>query len=135
MLCYSSLYYAICYSVIIHVDTGLQELYVLLLVRWEYTVQCDGDEKTYYASWSVPESESIGGTEINLTVCAVSNGVLCCNLAESKSVLKMCISKHCHEVTGFLSWIETYFISYVVQQRRRVKDLSFLDMMEVSKVK
>ena len=135
MLCYSSLYYAICYSVIIHVDIGLQELYVPLLVRWEYTVQCDGDEKTYYASWSVPESESISGTEINLTVCAVSNGVLCCNLAESKSVLKMCISKHCHEVTGFLSWIETYFISYVVQQRRRVKDLSFLDMMEVSKVK
>ena len=32
----------------------------------------------------LPESESISGiTEINLTVCAVSNGVLCCNLAES----------------------------------------------------
>ena len=38
---------------------------------------------------------------INLTVCAVNIGVLCWNLAESKSVLKMCISKHCHEVTGF----------------------------------
>ena len=74
----------------------------------------------------LPESESIGGAEINLTVCAVSNGVLCCNLAESKSVLKMCISKHCHEVTGFLSWIGTYCISCVVQQRSRVKDLSFL---------
>ena len=49
----------------------------------------------------LPESESISGAEISLTVCAVSNGVLCCNLAESKSVLKMCISKHCHEVTGF----------------------------------
>ena len=49
------------------------------------------------------ESESISGAEINHTVCAVSNGVLCCNLAESKSVLKMCISKYCHEVTGFLS--------------------------------
>ena len=50
----------------------------------------------------LPESESISGiTEINLTVCSVGNGVLCCNFAESKSVLKMCISKHCHEVTGF----------------------------------
>ena len=48
------------------------------------------------------ESENISGTDINLTVCAVGNGVLCCNLVESKSVLKMCISKHCHEVTGFL---------------------------------
>ena len=74
----------------------------------------------------LPGSESISGAEIRLTVCAVSNGVLCCNLAESKSVLKMCISKHCHEVTGFLSWIGTYCISCVVQQRSRVKDLSFL---------
>ena len=51
------------------------------------------------------ESESVSGAEINLTVCAVNIGVLCWNLAERKSVLKMCISKHCHEVTGFLSWI------------------------------
>ena len=41
----------------------------------------------------------------------------------NKSVLKMCISKHCHEVTGFLLWVGTYCISCVVQQRRRVKDL------------
>ena len=52
-----------------------------------------------------PESESISGAEINLTVCAVNIGVLCWNLAESKFLLKLCISKHCHEVTGFLSWI------------------------------
>ena len=50
----------------------------------------------------LPESESIGGAEINLAVCPVSNSVLRCNLAESKSVLKMCMSKHCNEVTGFL---------------------------------
>ena len=72
----------------------------------------------------LPESESISGAEINLTVCAVSSCVLCCNLAESKSVLKKYISKHFHEVTGFLSSIETYCISCVVQQRSRVKDLS-----------
>ena len=83
----------------------------------------------------LPESESISGAEINLTVCAVSNGVLRCNLAESKSVLKMCISKHCHEVTGFLSWIGTYCISCVVQQRSRVNDLSFLVGYDDSKVK
>ena len=74
----------------------------------------------------LPESKSISGAEISLTVCAVSNGVLCCNLAESKSVLKMCISKHCHEVTGFFVVIGTYCISCVVQRRSRVKDLSFL---------
>ena len=51
----------------------------------------------------LPESESISGAEINHTVYTISNSVLFCNLAESKSVLKMCISKHCHEVTGFLS--------------------------------
>ena len=56
----------------------------------------------------LPESVSISGAEIKVAVCAVSNGVLCCNLAESKSVLKMCISKHRHEVTGFLLWIGTY---------------------------
>ena len=51
----------------------------------------------------LPESESISGAEINHTVCAANSGVLCWNLAGSKSVLKMCISKHCHEVTEFLS--------------------------------
>ena len=76
----------------------------------------------------LPESESIRGAETNLALCTVSNGVLSCNLPESKSVLKMCISKHCHEVTGFLSWIGTYRIScvMVVQQESTVKDLSFL---------
>ena len=59
--------------------------------------------KRHITPVDLPESESVGGAELNLTVCAVSNGVLCCNLAESKCVLKMCISKHCHEVTGFLS--------------------------------
>ena len=37
-------------------------------------------------SVDLPESESIIGAEINLTVCAVNIGVLCWNLAESKSV-------------------------------------------------
>ena len=82
--------------------------------------------KRHIMPTDLPESESISGVQINLTVFAVRNGVLCCNLAESKSVLKMCISKHCHEVTGFLSWIGTYRISCLVQQRSRVKDLSFL---------
>ena len=74
----------------------------------------------------LPESESISAAEINLTVCAVIIGVLCWNCAESKSVLKICISKHCYEVTGFLSWIGTYCISCVAQQRSRVNDLSFI---------
>ena len=81
----------------------------------------------------LPESESISWAEINRTVCTVSNSVLCCNLAESKFVLKMCISKHYHEVTGFnLWWIGTYCINCVVQQRSRVKDLSFLVVYDES---
>ena len=52
--------------------------------------------------------------------------MLCCYLADNKSVLKICISTHFHEVTGFLLWIGTYCIHCVVcvvQQRKRVKDL------------
>ena len=71
----------------------------------------------------LPPSVSICGAEINLTVRAVSTGVLSCNLAESKAVLKMCISKHCRGQTGFLLLIGTYCISCLVQQRSRVKDL------------
>ena len=71
----------------------------------------------------LPQSVSIGVDEINLTARAVSTDVLCCNLAESKSALKMCISKHCHELTGFWLWTGTYCISCVAQQRSRVKDL------------
>ena len=74
---------------LIHVDTGFQELYLTLLVNTLYNVM--GVKRRMPVD--LPESESISGAEINLTVCAVSNGVLCCNLAESKSVLKMCISK------------------------------------------
>ena len=105
--------------------------WILLDISWKLelakinpVIHCDGCENIM--SVDLPESESISEAEINLSFFAVSNGVLCCNLAESKSVLKMCISKHCHEVTGFLSWIGTYCISCVVQQRSRVKDLSFL---------
>ena len=82
--------------------------------------------KRHIMTLHLPEGESISGAEINLTVCTVNIGVLCWNLAESKTVLKMCISKHCYEVIGFLSWIGTYFISCVVQQRKIVKDLSFI---------
>ena len=71
----------------------------------------------------LPHSVSISGAEINLTVRAVSTVVVCCNLTESKSVLKMCISKHFHEVAGFFLWFGTFCISCVVQQRSRVKDL------------
>ena len=63
-----------------------------------------------------PQSVSISRTEINLPFRTVE-GVLCYNLAESKSVLKMCFSKHCHKVTGFLLWIGTCCISCVVQQK------------------
>ena len=62
--------------------------------------------KTHIMPVYLPDSERISGAEINLTICTVNIGVLCWNLAESKSVFKMCFSKHCHEVTGFLSWIE-----------------------------
>ena len=36
------------------------------------------------------------------------------------------IFKHYHEMTGFLLWIGTYYVSCVVQQTSRVKDLSSL---------
>ena len=74
----------------------------------------------------LPQSVSISRAEINLTVRAVRTGVRCCNLAEGKFVLKVCVSKHCHEVTGFLLWFGTSCISCVVQQRSRVKDLFFV---------
>ena len=110
---------------LIHVDTGLQELYPPLLVHGNTLCNVMG-VKRHIMPVDLPEGESISGAEINLTVCAVNIGVLCWNLAESKSVLKMCISKHCHEVIGFLSWIGTYCISCVVQQRSRVKNFSFI---------
>ena len=38
--------------------------------------------KRYILPVDLPESESISGAEINLTVCAVSNGVLCCPMVQ-----------------------------------------------------
>ena len=42
--------------------------------------------KRHIMPFDLPESASISGAEINLTVCAVNIGVLCWNLAESKYV-------------------------------------------------
>ena len=109
---------------LIHVDTASGTLSALAITgNTLYNVM---GVKRHIMLVDHPESESISGAEINVTVCAVNNGALCWNLAESKSVLKMCILKHCHEVTGFLSWTRTHCISCVGQQRSRVKDLSFI---------
>ena len=59
--------------------------------------------KRHIMQVDLPQSVGISVAEINLTFQAVSTGVLCCNLAESKSVLKMCLSKHCHEVMKLIS--------------------------------
>ena len=90
---------------------------------WNFALASNGNTlynvmgvKGHIMPVDLPESESISGTEVNLTVCAVGNGVLCCILAESKSVLKMCISKHCPEVTEFLSWNGTCCITRVVHK-------------------
>ena len=96
-----------------------------LLSNWNtlYNVMC---VKRHIMPVDLPQSVSISGAEINFSVRAVSTGFLCCNLADGKSVLKMCISKHCHKVTGFLLRIGTYCLSCVVQQRSRVKNLCSL---------
>ena len=108
--------YAMCYSVINPCGYWTSGN-LSALVSNRNTLYIVMGVKRHITPVDLPQSVSISGAEINLTVRAVSTGVLCCNLAESKSVLKMCISKHCHEVTGFLLRIGTYCISCVVQQR------------------
>ena len=44
-----------------------------------------------HLSVNLPQSVSISGAEINLTLRAVITYILCCNLAPSKSAVKMCI--------------------------------------------
>ena len=44
-----------------------------------------------HLSVNPPQSVSISGAEINLTLRAVTTYALCCNLATSMSALKMCI--------------------------------------------
>ena len=114
--------YAICYSVINPCGYWISGT-LSALVSNRNTLYNVMGVKRHIMPVDLPQSVSIGGAEINLTFWAVNTGVLCCNLAESKSVLKMYFSKHCHDVTGFLLWIGTYFISCVVQQRGRIKDL------------
>ena len=73
---------------VILVDTGLKELY-LPLFNWNTLYNVMG-VKTHL-SVNLPQSVSISGAEINLTLRAVTTYVLCCNLAPSMSALKMCI--------------------------------------------
>ena len=109
----------------------LQELYLPLLVTQNALYNVMG-VKRHITPVDLPQSVSISGDEINLTVRAVSTGVLCCNLAERKSMLKMCISKHCHEVTGFFLWVGTYCISCVVQQHEKTHRACTVNIPESS---
>ena len=108
--CCAMAVYAMCYSVINPCGYWTSEL-LSALSSTGNTLYNVMSVKRHIMPVDLPESESISGAEIHLTVCAVNTGVLCWNLAESKSVLKMCNSKHCQEVTGFLSRIGTYCIS------------------------
>ena len=74
--------------ILILVDTGLKELY-LPLFNWNTLYNVMG-VKTYL-SVNLPQSVSISGAEIKLTLRPVTTYVLCCNLAPSISALKMCI--------------------------------------------
>ena len=58
-----------------------RELYLPLLVMGLNTLYNVMGVKRHVIPIDLYESESISGVEINLTVCAISNGVLCCNLA------------------------------------------------------
>ena len=93
--------YAICYSVINPCRYWTSGTSSAIASNWNTLYNVIG-VKRHIMPVDLPESESISGAEVNGTVCAANSGVLCWNLAESKSLLKMCISIYCHEVTGFL---------------------------------
>ena len=57
-------------------DTGLQKLYTPLLVLGIRPLHNVMGVKRHIMPVDLPESESISGAEINLTVCAVNIGVL-----------------------------------------------------------
>ena len=68
-------------------DTGFKES--ALAGKWNTLYNVMG-VKTHL-SVNLPQSVSISGAEINLTLRAVTTHVQCCNLAPSMSALKMCI--------------------------------------------
>ena len=79
-----------------------------------------------HLSVNLPQSVSISGAEINLTLRAVTTYVLCCNLAPSMSALKMCIFSNI-----VMKWQDYccglgHTVSCVVQQTSRVNNLSSL---------
>ena len=102
--------YAMCYSVIKRCGYWTSETLSVLVSNRNTLYNVLGVKR--YMPVDLPESESISGAEINLTVCAVSNGVVCWE--------QICVED------VHLSQIGTYCISCVVQQRTRVKDLCFL---------
>ena len=74
---------------LILVHTGLKGTLFALVSNWNTLYNVMG-VKTHL-SVNLPQSVSISGAEINLTLRAVTTYVLCCNLAPSMSALKMCI--------------------------------------------
>ena len=115
--CYPIAVYAMRYSLIFLVDTGLKELYLPLLVTgihctklWVWKHICQ-----YKWSWDKPYSP---GCNHLCPMLQFGSKHVC--------IEDVHIFKHCHEMTKFLLWIGTYCISRVGQQTSGVKDLSFL---------
>ena len=114
--------YAMCYSIV--KPCGYWNLRTLgAVVTNGIQLFNDMGISTHLMPVDLPRSVSVCGAEINVVVHAVSNGVLCCNLSESKSTLAMLILNNCHQITGFLLWLGNYCISCVFHQRNRVKNL------------
>ena len=80
--------YAMCYSVINPCGYWTSGT-LSALVSNRNTLYNVMGVKRHIMPVDLPQSVSISGAEINLTVRTISTGVLYCNLAESKSVLKM----------------------------------------------
>ena len=81
--------YAMCYSVINPCGYWTCGTLFALVSNWNTLYNVMG-VKTHL-SVNLPQSVSISGAEINLTLRAVTTYVLCCNLAPSTSAMKMCI--------------------------------------------
>ena len=117
--------YALCYSVINPCGYWTSGT-LSALASTENTLYNVIGMKRHYACWSSWRWEYHWSWEKPYCLCCKHWCPILEFGWEQINVLKMCISKHCHQVIGFLSWIGTYCISCVVQQRSRVKDLSFI---------
>ena len=119
--CFAIALYSICYSIISPCSYWNSNTLGAIIQNGSQLNKTMGSEH-HLTSLKIPETVTIFGTNINVTLKEVYQGQLS-DLTESRISLETLILRNQSGKTGFLMWISSHCIACIYQQNTKVKQL------------